>query len=175
MDLIIAVVCLAGIIAINWWVQKYPNRSKEYPERIRMTKLIMIVGWLSIGIGVLVGLVGFTTDTDPLPPRIAGAGMLLIGLILLGMYRNFYIVPGESEIAFRTMLGREHVLPYSDIASYQMSQVNRRTYVTVKSIHGVKLGLDIAIYNVSPLLRAIEHHEATGRWPVRGELPLQKQ
>lgn len=165
----------AFAVALGWWVRKYPNRSKEYPERIRMTKVIMLTGWICIGIGVLVGLVGLTTKTDILPPRIIGAGTLLFGLILLGVYRNFYIVPREAEIAFRTVLGQEHVISYSDIANYEFGRVNRQPIVSIKSIHGVKLGLNTSIYDVSPLLRAIEHHQETGRWPARGEVLAQKQ
>ena len=139
-----------------------------------MPKLIAVSGWSFFGLGILIGLGGLAAD-EPLPPSIAGAGMLLVGLGFLGAYRNFHIEPRPYEIAFRTAFGREHVLPYSDIASYQISYMNRREYLQIKSIHGVKLGLDIAIYDVSPLLRAIEHHKATGRWPGRGEVFIQGQ
>lgn len=174
MMIIIAVVCIALTTAITWWVQ-HPNRSKKHPGRIRMPKVIMVSGWFFVGLGVLIGLVGFTTDDEPLPPTIVGAGFFLIGLAFLRAYRNFYIEPRPSEIAFRKAFGREHILPYSDIASYHMMYWNRREYLQIKSIHGVKLGLDIGIYDLSHLLRAIEHHKATGRWPGRGEVFLQRQ
>ena len=88
-------------------------------------------------------------------------------MAFLTMYRNFYVAPRAYEVAFRNVLGKEHVLPYSDIAHYRVRVMKGQPYLTVKSIHGVKLSLNIRAYDMTPLLQAIDFHEATGRWPVR--------
>ena len=44
---------------------------------------------------------------------------------------------------------------------------------TVKSVHGVKFSINASAYDMSPLLRAIDFHQVTGRWPVRVEVPAE--
>ncbi|MEC5193063.1 MULTISPECIES: hypothetical protein [unclassified Arthrobacter] len=162
-------VALAGGV---WWMRKHPNRSKKYPEQLRMPKIVPIVGWLFLGVGLLMGLVAFSLDDarDPVGFRIASAAIVLGGLVFLIMYHNWYVAPRADEVAFRGLLGKEHVLPYHDIAEYRRLEMNRQPLLTIKSIHGVKLSLNTRIYDMTPLLRAIDFHQATGRWPGRGEL-----
>ena len=89
------------------------------------------------------------------------------------MYRNFYVAPRAYEVAFRSVLGREHVFAYSDIAHYSVGTLKGQQFLTVKSIHGVKLSLNMSAYDMTPLLRAIDFREVTGRWPVRPEVTEQ--
>ncbi|GAA3287573.1 hypothetical protein ACFFON_06265 [Arthrobacter citreus] len=153
----------------GWWARKHPNRSKEYPERIRMPKMVPLIGWLLIGTGVLIGMVGWFTPERPLDARIASAAVFLAGWMFVGMYRNFYVAPRQYEVAFRSILGKEHVIPYCDIDTYHLGRVRRQPILTIRSIHGAKLSLNLNGFVMGPLLRAIDYHRATGRWPVPAE------
>ena len=158
------------IAAIAWWARKHPNRSKEYPEQVRMPKVVPFVGWLCLSVGLLMGLFAFASARAPLGARIASVAIVLGGVAFVAMYRNFYVAPRAYEVAFRSVLGKEHVLPYSDIAHYRVQVMKGQPYLTVKSIHGVRLSLNIRAYDMTPLLQAIDFHEATGRWPRRAEV-----
>jgi len=152
------------ILAIRWWAKKYPNRSKEHPDRRRMVRFIPVVGWVfAIGGAFFLLVTLFTDQKDPLGPYITCMAMLLAGTGFLLMYRNFYVAPRDYEVAFRTVLGKERVIVYTDIARYSVMPPS----LSIKSVQGVKLDLNINIYDMTPLLRAIESREATGHWPVR--------
>jgi len=150
------------IVAVRWWARKHPNRSKEYPDRRRMVKFIPIVGWLAVIVGALLAIFVSFTDEDALAQYITSVAMLLGGTGFLLMYRNFYVAPREYEVAFRTVLGKERVITYTEIARYSVMP----PFVSIKSAKGVKLDLNINIYDMTPLLRAIEIRDATGHWPV---------
>ena len=91
-------------------------------------------------------------------------------MAFVAMYRNFYVAPRAHEMAFRTVLGKEHVLLYSNIAHYRVQMMRGQPFLTVKSNDGVGLTLNIKAYDMTPLMRAIDFHEATGRWPGRAEV-----
>ena len=137
-----------------------------------MPKVVPIVGWLFLGVGLLMGLVAFTSAhaRDPLAFRIASVAIVAGGLAFVFMYRNFYVAPRDFEVAFRSVFGREHLLPYSDIASYSFQTLKGQPYLTVKSVDGVKLSLNIRAYDMTPLLRAIDFHQVTGHWPARTDM-----
>ncbi|WP_258073563.1 hypothetical protein [Arthrobacter sp. 08Y14] len=163
---------LMFVSALVWWMRKHPNRAKEHPERLRMPKLTAIFGWICATFGLLTGLWAYSYPQSPLDARIASVGMFVGGLIFVVMYRNFYVAAGKYEVAFRSLLlGREHVLPYSDIADYRLQTAKGHSYLTIKSVHGVKLRLNPSAFNVSPLMKAIDYHRVTGQWPVRAESP----
>ncbi|UXM92173.1 hypothetical protein [Paenarthrobacter sp. JL.01a] len=157
------------IAAVAWWARKHPNRSKEYPERVRMPKVVPGVGWLFIAVGLLMGLVAFTSDhaRDPLPFRIASVAIVVAGVVFVLTYRNFYVAPRDFEVAFRSVFGKEHLLCYSDIARYSFQTLKGQPYLTVKWVNGVRLSLNIRAYDMTPLLRAIDFHQVTGHWPAR--------
>jgi hypothetical protein len=165
----ITVFTTVSIAAIAWWARKHPNRSKEYPEQVRMPKVLLIFGWLCVSVGLLMGLFAFTTARAPLGSRIASVAILLGGMAFVAMYRNFYVAPRAYEVAFRSVLGKEHLIAYSDIAHYNVGTLKGQQFLTVKSIHGAKLSLNMSAYDMTPLLRAIDFREVTGRWPVRPE------
>ena len=71
------------------------------------------------------------------------------------------------------MFGKEHLLAYSDIAHYSVGTLKGQQFLTVTSIDGVKLSLNMSAYDMTPLLRAIDFREVTGRWPVRPEVTAQ--
>jgi lipid-A-disaccharide synthase-like uncharacterized protein len=152
------------IVGIRWWARKHPNLSKEHPDRRRMVKVFPIVGWLCVIVGgLMIPFVIFTDDEDAVAMRIACVGILLAGTGFLLMYRNFYVAPREYEVAFRTVLGTERVITYTDIDRYSAMP----PFVSVRSTKGIKLNLNTNIYDMTPLLRAIEVRDATGHWPVR--------
>lgn len=119
------------------------------------------------------GLFAFTSDRAPLGAHIASVAIFLVGMAFVAMYRNFYVAPRAYEVAFRSVLGREHLLAYSDIAHYSVGTLKGQKFLTVKSVHGVKLSLNMSAYDMTPLLRAIDFREVTGRWPVRPEATAQ--
>ena len=163
MKFVIVALAVLLIAAGRWWARKHPNRSKEHPDRRRMVKFIPIVGWLTVIVGALLAFFASFTDGDSLAQYITSVAMLLAGTGFLLMYRNFYVAPGEYEVAFRTVLGKERVITYTEIARYSVMP----PFLSIKSAKGVKLDLNINIYNMTPLLRAIEIRDATGHWPVR--------
>jgi hypothetical protein len=167
LNIVITVFTTVSIAAIAWWARKNPNRSKEYPERVRMPKVLPIFGWICVCVGLLMGLFAFTSSRAPLAARIASVAIFLGGLALVVMYRNFYVAPRTYEVAFRSVFGTEHVLSYNDIATYNVAILKGQQFLTVKSIHGVKLSLNASAYDMTPLLRAIDFYEATDRWPLR--------
>jgi hypothetical protein len=99
---------------------------------------------------------------------------LLGGLAFIAMYRNFYVAPRTYEVAFRSVLGKEHVITYSDIAHYSFAMLKGQRFLTVKSIDGVNLSLNASAYDMTPLLRAIDIREGTGFWPVKPEVVMQQ-
>lgn len=64
---------------------------------------------------------------------------------------------------------RNHLIAYSDIAHYNVGTLKGQQFLTVKCVHGAKLSLNMSAYDMTPLLRAIDFREVTGRWPVRPE------
>jgi len=170
LKLLISVLTTVTIAGVVWWARKHPNRSKEYPEQQRMPTFVPAVGWLFLVVGSLMGLLSFATDDVPLGAKISSVAIVAGGSAFLMMYRNFYVAVRNDEVAFRSVLGNEHVIPYSDIAQYRQQMLKGMPFLTIKSVHGVTLNLNISTYDMSPLLRAIDFHQVTGRWPVRVEL-----
>ncbi|MDI2034428.1 hypothetical protein [Paenarthrobacter nitroguajacolicus] len=158
------------IAAIAWWARKHPNRSKQYPEQVRLPKVVPFIGWLFLIFGLLMSLVSFSYAPSPVGAKITAVAIFLGGIAFVLMYRNFYVAPRAHEVAFRTVLGKEHVVPYSGIAEYRVRVMRGQPILTVKSVHGAKLSLNIQTYDVTPLMMAIDFHRATGHWPARTDV-----
>ena len=167
LKLLISALTTAVIAGVVWWARKHPNRSKEYPEQQRMPKFVPAVGWLFLVVGSLMGLLSFATDDVPLGAKISSVAIVLGGVAFLLMYCNLYVAVRDFEVAFRSVLGNEHVIAYTDIAEYRQQMLKGMPFLMVKSVHGVKLNLNISTYDMAPLARAIDFHQVTGRWPVR--------
>ncbi|MGF4044712.1 hypothetical protein ACX800_13840 [Paenarthrobacter nitroguajacolicus] len=162
---------VAVLLAVGaWWARKHPNRSKEYPEQVRLPKVVPFIGWLFFVFGLLMSLVSFAYAPSPLGSRITAVAILLGGLAFVLMYRNWYVAPRAHEVAFRTVLGKEHVVPYSDIAHYRVQVMKGQPILTVKSVNGAKLSLNLRTFDVTPLMTAIDFHKVTGRWPARTDV-----
>ncbi|MFY9712214.1 MAG: hypothetical protein WAK00_01965 [Microbacterium sp.] len=149
-----------------------PNRAKAQPDRIRMPKIVLIIAWMLLGLGLLMSLLAFGSGNmrDPVPFRIASVVLVAAGLLVLLMYNNWYLSPRVDEIAFRTVLGSAKVIRYSDIATYRLVERGGQRMLFVTSTSGIKLIVNLATYDVGPLLAHIEFHRLNGRWPVGGEL-----
>jgi hypothetical protein len=151
------------IVAIRWWARKHPNRSKEHHDRRRMIMIFPVFGWFCVIVGSLMFLFAVLTDENVSGASIGFGAIVLAGTGFLLMYRNFYVAPREYEVAFRTFLGKERVITYTDIDRYSAMP----PFVYIRSTTGVKLNLNTNIYDMTPLLNAIEIRDATGHWPVR--------
>lgn len=165
-ETMISIFVVVAVAAISTWARKRPNRAKDNPDRVRMPKVMGFFGWLLIAAGALMSMAAlFASNTSP-GPVIAGLVMVLVGAGVLAMYRNFYISAGEFELVFRSVLGKEKVIPYREVTEYSVQPLRGQRMLSVKSERGVKLTINIDAYDLSPLLRAIDFHRATGRWPV---------
>ena len=158
------------IVALRWWVRKHPNRSKDHLGRRRMVKIFPVFGWLFVIVGSVMFLFAVLTNENVSGASIGCGAIVLIGTGFLLMYRNFYVAPRDYEVAFRTMLGKERVITYTDIDRYSAMP----PFVYIRSTTGVKLNLNTNIYDMTPLLRAIEVRDATGQWPVRPGVDRQR-
>ena len=66
LKLTIATFATLLIAAIAWWARKHPNRSKEYPEQVRMPKAVPFVGLaFPEPVGLLMGLFAFAFGPRP--------------------------------------------------------------------------------------------------------------
>jgi hypothetical protein len=161
---------LTGLLV--WWMAQHPNRSKENPDHQRMPKLIKIFGWVFIVLAIVFARWSLSADEvdDLIGMRVFSFVWLAIGGLLLALYRNWYLAPAADEVTFRTGLGRERRIIYSDIAEYRTRYQGSSRRLTVRSSDGTKLAVNLHYFDMSPLLAAIAFKEKNGRWPLRGEL-----
>lgn len=166
--LVAVLVGLIGLV-IAVLAGRYPNRSKRHPQRVRMPRIVLVLGLLVIAIGLWFGL---TAGEARYPPGMRIASILLIvgGLVALVAYACWYVEPGPDAIRSRTVFGRTRSVVYAEISSYRFSVLNGQRFVSVASVNGDLLSLSTTKYDVSSLLAAIEFREARGRWPLSGEV-----
>ncbi|WP_309064884.1 hypothetical protein [Microbacterium sp.] len=164
-------IILVLLVALVWWGWRHPNRGKSQPNRLRMPKLVAIVGWALLAVGFLLGLIAFTSryTEDLAAMRIASGAMAAGGILFLVMYRNWYVAPEADAVRFRTVFGVEKSIAYSDIAEYRTTTSHGQPRLVVRSTGGDTLALNPALFDVAPLQAAIAFKERTGRWPLRGE------
>lgn len=170
--LIIGVVVVISFLAalLAGWFKKHPNRTKGNKRRIRMPKIIPILGWPVFIVGILGLLASFAApDEDAIAMPIAFAVVTLAGGYLLFIYRNWYVDAGDDEMEFRTTIGKEHRIAYHEIKSYTFREQGFHTYLNVRGPKGEKLDLSISQYSLPPLMTAIDFHGRNGRWPLPGE------
>jgi hypothetical protein len=150
-----------------------PNRDRRDVARVRMPKLIAIVGWLFVGAGVPLLLVAWAVGPrheSEVGMSLTALGVLLGGLFFLAIYRNWYVAFGEEEVRYRTVLGVSRSFRYSDIVECTVKETDQGPVLRVRAVHGQRLTLNVKMYDASPLLAQVQFRQATGRWPVRGEL-----
>lgn len=93
-------------IGLFWLARRYPNPSKKYPGAVRMPRFVLVAGWLVSVAGALMALAAFTTgdsggEDQTLAMRIASVCMVLLGLLLLVLYRNFWVRITAAAIDYR--------------------------------------------------------------------------
>lgn len=169
--IVVTAALTAGAAALAVWLSKRPNRAKKAPGRVRMPKLVPVVGWLFIAVGALMCLVAFTSppDDDALAMRIASVAILVAGVAFLAMYRNFYVIAGADEVFFRSIWGVEKHIRYVDIDRYEMVERNGQQILHVHASTGASLNANPRMYALEPLLSAIAFFQQMGRWPLPGE------
>lgn len=169
----------AALTAIAAWLaveaahhaRKHPNRDGRDPARVRMPRVIMIVGWIfAIASLPMILLSDASRDEDRVGMAIASFAILAAGVLFLAMYRNWYVAFGEEEVTFRTLWGVTRTFRYSDISDHAVRRSDQGPVLTVRTGRGERLSLNIRMYDASPLLAQLQFRQATGRWPVRGEL-----
>ena len=77
------------------------------------------------------------------------------GVLFLMMYRNWYVAPERDAVHYRTLMGREDRIVYSDIVDYRMTEANGQPNLRIRASSGAKLALNPAMCDMSPLLAAI--------------------
>ncbi len=161
---------LVSAVAGTWFSMR-PRRIKDASGRMRLPKIIPIVGWLLLIAGVLMSLVAFgdPPEDDATAFQIASVAVVAGGLVFLYWYRSFYVAAGEDEVVFRSFTRTEKTIRYGDIVSYHFGSMNGMPMLDVKDAHGTKLSLNPNMYGLDPLMAAIRFHEQTGRWPLPGE------
>ena len=82
------------------------------------------------------------------------------------MVRDHRIVLADLD---RTRLD-DALFAYSDIAHYSVGTLRGQQFLTAKPISRRQASLNMSAYDMTPLLRAIDFREVTGRWPVRPEV-----
>lgn len=170
--LIVSVVAVLAFLGsmLAVWFKKHPNRSKGNKRRIRMPKIIPILAWPVLVVGLIGLLASFAAPAeDAVAMPIAFGVVTLFGGYLLFIYRNWYVDAGDDEMEFRTTFGKEHTLGYHEIASYSFRDQGFQKFLSVRGPKGEKLDFSISQYNLPPLMAAIDFHSKNGRWPLPGE------
>ncbi|SEE68905.1 hypothetical protein SAMN04489740_2192 [Arthrobacter alpinus] len=159
---------LVSLLAV--WFKKHPNRSKGNKRRIRMPKVIPILAWPVLVVGLIGLLASFGAQPeDAVAMPIAFGAVTLAGGFLLFIYRNWYVDAGDDDVEFRTIFGKEHRLAYSEIKSYTFRDQGFQRFLNIRGPKGEKLDFSISQYNLPPLMTAIGFHSQYGRWPLPGE------
>lgn len=176
LGLTIAVMFIVMVVVVPasvWWFRRHPNVSQRYPSRQRMPRFVAVFGWVQLVVGLLMTLVSFGSSDvdDPLAFRIASIAILFGGVLFLAMYANWVIAVERDVVHYRSVLGREDRIVYSDIVDYRMREVNGQPNLRVTAFNGTKFAVNPVAYDVTPLLNAITYKEERGRWPLPGELP----
>ena len=151
------------VIAAGWWVVKHPNRSRTHPSRVRLPKLIPIVGWALIVAGLLAEAFTFAVSNPELGMHITAIAMIVGGGVLVLMYRSFYVAAEAEVVHFRTLLGREKAIVYDQISEVSRYQMNGKSYVKVVANDGTTLNLDEQMYDLSPMLQHLQLRGITPR------------
>lgn len=169
----VAVAAIAGWLAVEaaHYARAHPNRDRRDPRRLRLMKIMPIVGWTFVALSIPMILISDASrDEDRVGMAIASFAILGGGVVFLVMYRNWYVAFGDEEVTFRTLAGVTRSFRYPDIAEYSIARSDQGPMLTVRTASGVRLRLNIRMYDAAPLLAQLRFHQATGRWAIRGEL-----
>jgi hypothetical protein len=160
------------VLGVARYARKRPNRAKDHPDRVRLPKIIPVIGWLFVIVGGLMGLASLAASegTDLLGMRIASVAIIGFGVFFLVMYRNWFIEGQAEQITHRTSLGRLQTIAYRDITEYRVIPVQGRQMLTVRATGGRKLQLNVAMFDVTPMADFLRLKAERGRDPLPAEL-----
>ncbi|MGF2949253.1 hypothetical protein [Microbacterium alcoholitolerans] len=151
----IAVALLVVIVARAFRRVK-PSPAKAASRRQRMPVLFGLVGAVLLAAGFIMALASFTSryTHELLPMRIAAVVLFAAGLGTLLAYRNWYLETGTDAVRYRTVLGREKRIAYSDVVGCETVKSAGRERVIVRSRDGQRLSVDARRYDMSPVIAA---------------------
>lgn len=154
--LIAIAVALLLVIVARAFRRVKPSPVKAASRRQRMPVLFGLIGAVLLAAGFVMALASFASryTHDLLPMRIAAVALFVAGLGTLLAYRNWYLETGSDAVRYRTVLGREKRIAYSDIVECQTVKSAGRERVIVRSRDGHKLSVDARRYDMSPVITA---------------------
>jgi heme/copper-type cytochrome/quinol oxidase subunit 2 len=161
----IAVAVLALITFIGWSSTRRPNRDKKLKEAIRQPKIVAIIGWVVLLLGLLFVLVPSSSEVesgDALPMQICGFVLFLVGSFLVFIYANWYLIIREDEVELRTAFRYVRTIRYHDVERYLYLRRGIQPSLKVWSIHGVVIELNPRTFDVTPIVAALEARNAAG-------------
>lgn len=162
----IAVAVLALITFIGWSSTRWPNRDKKLKEAIRQPKIVAVIGWVVLLLGLLFILVSSSSDVksgDALPMQICGFVLFLAGSFLVFIYANWYLIIREDEVELRTAFRYVRTIRYHDVERYLYLRRGIQPLLKVWSIHGVVIELNSRTFDVSEIVAALEARNAAGK------------
>lgn len=148
------------------WNRTNPNRSRSDPQRVRMPRFMAGFGVVMMLLAVVFALVLPRADaTDRLPMAVFTVLFVVGGGLFLLLYVNWYLIVRGDHLVFRGLLTGERTIWYRDIVRYSLHGTRAAPLVTIRAADGTKFTTNYRTFDVTPLLRAIEFHRATGHWP----------
>lgn len=141
------------------------NFDKQNPERVRFPKILMYLCWILIVIGLFLagayakGLVddGAAWTSYLVVPAV---GIYAIaGIVVLLMYRNWYVTVGDGAIQWRTRIfGRTHAMTFDEIAGYKLWEEQGVITLKVGGHSGKKLTIPAEYFDAAGLLNYLTEH-----------------
>ncbi|MFL4472674.1 hypothetical protein ACIPVK_01600 [Paeniglutamicibacter sp. MACA_103] len=162
----IGIAVFALVRFIGWSSKRWPNKDKKIKEAIRQPKIVPVVGWMVLLVGLLLILTSSSSSLesgDALPMRVCGIVLFLAGSFLVFIYANWYVIIREDEVVLRTAFRYVRTIRYDDIERYVYMRRGILTYLKVWSIHGVVIELNPRTFDVSPIVAALESRNAAGK------------
>lgn len=171
------------VIAISRIAQNRPNRSRNHPNKVRVPKIMAVLGWLALLAGFLFTTVSFTgpaSTSMPLGAKITALGLVLLGAVFLLVYFRWYLIVEYDFIERRGMILPPRRINYADITALTFNSANGMQHMTVTGAVGRSLSLNISVFKVDKLLawnkffqqtdrspssQEIQFHKDTGQWP----------
>lgn len=173
-NLIVTVLGIAITAAVVFAVDRITGAGRpesrqwrEHPQRVRFSR-----GWVAFGIAMVVA--GLVTPWIAPPESAAQAVMtvgvvIAVGLVVLAYAFRWYLEVYSDHLVTRGIIGGERTVRYSEIVSYSFGGLPFAPLVRVRTADGTRFEVNYRQFDVTPLLRAIGHHEVLGTWPQPGE------
>lgn len=149
----VAVVALVGLA--SRWMRRRPTPAVG--GGVRLPIVIALLGWLIVVAGALMALVAFGLDEadDPVPMRIASVAMVLGGLGIVVLHRNWRLAVLDDRVYQRTALGRVRCVVYDDIVASSLRSHRGVPLLEVRGSDGDRVAVNPASFDVRPVLQAI--------------------